>query len=370
MRTKLQKKIPLAAPPRPEEQVRAQLAQAAGVSTHARRDPVSFVTESFRQSFDRLGAQHTAERLSGGEERQAALSQGGTETYEAEKARTGAEAHDTAGIYGSTLGASRRETQKVAPEMAAPLQKFSETAFQRGKLSASVLRGTGKMMLVSCLKRTIGQSDLERSEEQDRFQSGAQQRNVPGHSPDSVVFTRGVTQSAVGLVVDTLRDARRTVQSMEALANGTGEVRGGVEGSTLRSMYPFLDDSRERELLAEYSAQLRSSTDAEEHAVLQNALVHTHALIERKAQMKTEFINKLRLVSDRAAETLAELEAPGAAEEIAAAVLAPEEDEFPPPVPPEDDGEGDGSGVPTDEFPTQDLTGTGEDTPGAAGADV
>ncbi len=362
MRIRLEKKLPLAAPPRPREQVRAQLAQAAGVSARARKDPVSFVTESFYQSFDRLGAQRTAERLPGGEEREAAA-RDGTEAYDA------AQAHNTAEANAPAAGALRGETPKVAPELAAPLQKFSETAFQRGKLSASVLRGTGKMMLVSCLKRTVGQSDLERSEEQDRFQSGAQQRNVPGHSPDSVVFTRGVAQSAVGLVVDTLRDARRTVQSMEALASGAGEVRGGVEGSTLRAMYPFLDDSRERALLAEYGGRLRACADAEERAVLQNALVHTHALIEKKAQMKAEFINKLRLVSDRAAETLAELEAPGAAEEIAAAVLAPEEDE--PSAPPEDDGEDDhGAGDRAGEFPAEDLPGTGADAPGAAGTDI
>ena len=353
MQTKKQKKLPRPAPPRAEKEVRAQLAQAAGETAFARKDPISYVTESFYQSFDRLGARRAAERLPNREE----------------EFPTASEAWDAPWGEDFAEGTYRGEKAKVQPEMAAPLQKFSETAFQRGKLSASVLRGTGKMMLVSCLKRTVGQSDLERSEEQDRFQSGLQQRNVPGHSPDSVLFTRGVAQSAVGLVVDTLRDARRLVQSMEALANGAGEVRGGVEGSTLRAMYPFLDDSRERALLAEYSGRLRVSDDAGERAVLQNALVHTHALMEKKAQMKTEFINKLRLVSDRAAETLAELEAPGAAEEIAAAVLAPEEEELPPPAPPEDDGEDNGSGDFTDWFTTQDFPGTDADAPGASGAD-
>ena len=364
MHAKLQKKTTLPAPPRAREQVRAQLAQAAGASMFSHRDPISFVTESFYQNFDRLGARNTAERLPD----RGADSRSAWENWSVPEDWSVLEQKDAA------ADRYRQKPAQVQPELAAPLQTFSETAFQRGKLSASVLRGTGKMMLVSCLRRTVGQSDLERLEEQDRFMSGAQKRNVPGHSPDSVLFTRGVAQSAVGLVVDTLRDARRLVQSLEALANGAGEVRGGVEGSTLRAMYPFLDDSRERALLAEYSGRLRASTDPDEHAVLQNALVHTHALMEKKAQMKTEFINKLRLVSDRAAETLAELEAPGAAEEIAAAVLAPEEDESPPPIPPEDDGEDNGAGnFPDgfpDEFPAQDLPGAGADAPGAAGADL
>ena len=341
MRTKLQKKT---APPVPrirEERIHAELAHAAGSSAFSRRDPVSHVTESFHQSFDRLGMQRTEELLS--------------------DSRDASRQNPERGQTGSAEKRPADETPAYLPGTEVPLRKFSETAFKRGRLSASVLRGTGKMMLVSCLKRTIGQSDLESSREQNLLRSGPQQRNVPGHTPDSVLFTRGVAESAVGLVVDTLRDARRVVQSMEALAAGTGEVRGGVEGSTLRAMYPFLDDSRERALLKEYRRQLAASEDVEEVALLQNALIHTRALIGKKSQMKEEFVNKLRLVSDRAAETLAELEAPGAAEEIAAAVLAPETEELPPPLPPEDDGEGDGAGDTADEFPAEDFFGTDAD---------
>ena len=349
MRTKLQKKTAPPAPRIREEQIHAQLSHAAGSSAFSRRDPVSYVTESFHQSFDRLGMQRAGELLSGSQDTSRQITERG-QTESAENRRA-----DGMPAY--------------LPGTEVPLRKFSETAFKRGRLAASVLRGTGKMMLVSCLKRTIGQSDLESSREQNLLRSGAQQRNVPGHTPDSVLFTRGVTQSAVGLVVDTLRDARRVVQSMEDLAAGTGEVRGGVEGSTLRAMYPFLDDSRERALLEEYRRQLAASEDAEEAALLQNALVHTRALIGKKAQMKEEFINKLRLVSDRAAETLAELEAPGAVEEITAAVLVPETEELPPPLPPEDDGEGDGAGGTADRLPAADRAGTDTEEPGAQTGD-
>ena len=349
MKTSLRKKTAVPAPRLEQKQVRAQLARAAGVSANARKDPVSFVTESFQQNFDRIGAQRTESMLSGGADVR----------MEAEDENESAAAPGSAGF---SQGGRQRNAQEFLPGTRTPLQKFGETAFQRGKLSASVLRGTGKMMLVSCLKRTVGQSDLESSREQNMLRSGAQQRNVPGHAPDSVLFTRGVAQGAVGLVVDTLRDARRVVQSMEVLATGTGEVRGGVEGSTLQSMYPFLNDSRERELLAEYRQQLSGAVSAEESAVLQNALVHTRALIEKKAQMKEEFINKLRLVSDRAVETLAELEAPGAIDEIVAAILAPEEEEeLPPPTPPEDDGDDNGAGDTADEFPAEDFFGTDAD---------
>ena len=349
MRTKLQKKIAVPVSPQAKEQVHAQLMHAVGGSIRSQRDPVSYVTESFRQSFDRLGAQRTKELLSG-------------ENNEYEKPEEGNPEFSES--LQSTQEPAKQDHPVADSGKASPLRHFSELAFQRGKLSASVLRGTGKMMLVSCLKRSLG-PDPNGSEEQELLQSGAQQRDVPGHTPDSVLFKRGVTENAVGLVVDTLRDARRVVQSMEALATGTGEVRGEIEGSTLRTMYPFLDDSRERTLLEDYRNQLRESTDVDEWALLQNALVHTRALMDKKAQMKEEFINKLRLVSDRATETLAELEAPGAADEIAAAVLSPEEEELLPPPPPEDDGDNNGTGDTAGEFSAESILRAIEDASGA-----
>ena len=75
---------------------------------------------------------------------------------------------------------------------------------------------------------------------------------------EPVVFNRGFTDSAVGLVVDTLRDARRTVEDMRDLALGKSEM-GQAGADTLRTMYPFLDDSRDRELLEQYRDQLKEA---------------------------------------------------------------------------------------------------------------
>ena len=94
------------------------------------------------------------------------------------------------------------------------------------------------MMLFSCLKKTIGQSQPDKWQQRKLFEKASPMRNVPGHNPDKVVFNRGFTDSAVGLVVDTLRDARRTVEDMQGLVQGKmdGTEAGFQGGDTLRTM--------------------------------------------------------------------------------------------------------------------------------------
>ena len=77
--------------------------------------------------------------------------------------------------------------------------------------------------------------------------------------------------------------------------------------------------------------------------LLQNAYVRVQALIGKKAQMRNEFINKLRLIADRATEALTLFETPGFADELVQAVNQTEA----PPEPP-DQPEGDGQDKPED----------------------
>lgn len=335
MRKTIQRRKPQSEPPVTEALVRRQLAQASGSEFFQHRDPVYHVSESFQQTFDRIGQAHGAE-LTGGSEQTATRTENRAETES--RPETERQARSSARETNAS-GQEQTDTRRSLPNTMIPLQRFSETAFQRGSLSASILAGTGKMMLVSCLKRTIGQSGPKRLQQQSLFDTGSQTRNVPNRDPDQMVFNRSFAQGAVGLVVDTIRDARRVVQSMEDMARGTGEMKGADSG-TLRAMYPFLDDSRERQLAAQYEAQLAQTTDEREQAVLQNALVRTRGLWNKKKQMKVEFINKLRLISDRAAEAQAEFEAPGFVDEIMTALIEPEE--APPPMeepPPDETGD-------------------------------
>lgn len=70
------------------------------------------------------------------------------------------------------------------------VRRFSETAFQRGTLSGAVLQGTGQMMLFSCLKKTIGQSQPDKWQQRKLFEKASPMRNVPVHPPDREVFSQ------------------------------------------------------------------------------------------------------------------------------------------------------------------------------------
>lgn len=338
-------------PPATGASVQRELALAAGAEQFAHRDPVYHVTEQFRQSFERAGLSRAAgleegsgfspsDRVDGGEEKGA-----------------GGQAH------GEREGAERPHT---LPGTGVPVRRFAQMAFQRGNLSASILEGTGKVMLVSCLKYAVGQSDVTRLQQRTLFDVGSQRRNVPGRDPDQMLFNRNVAGSAVGLVVDALRDARRVVDSMAQMAGGTGELQADGGGATLKAMYPFLDDSRERELLAGYTAQLASCTDENQRPILHSALVRTRALMAKKSQMRLEFVNKLRLFSQRARQAMEELEAPGFVEDVAAAVWGPAEPALPP-EPPEEGGAPNGAqppdGAPEPGAPAGQPAAGGEERP-------
>lgn len=328
-----------AEPPKGEKTVRRQLAWAAGSEFFDNRDPLYHVTESFQQTFDEIGRRHAAQLAGetiGGFSR--------TETQqELQENRT--EMRGSAQKNGQPDPTSTKEMyQRRDPGNQDMLRRFSETAFQRGTLAGAVMAGSGKMMLVSCLKRTVGQSQPVKEQQRRLFEGASQQRNVPGHSPDAVVFNRGFADSAVGLVVDTLRDARRVVTSMVDLAQGKSDMGAQGGAQTLRKMYPFLDDSREKQLRMQYEERMQQTENPEERQLLQNALVRTQALTAKKAQMRTEFINKLRLIADRANEALTLFESPGFSEELVRAVTETQEPSDEPPKPPSD-----GADLPPDE---------------------
>ena len=302
------------AAPAAEQTLRRQMAWAAGTEQFQHRDPLYHVTESFQQTFDAMGRRHAEELAGGRPEDQAA----------------GEQAQQPEGRETPDPTSARAFYERPQPEDQDMIRRFSETAFQRGTLSGAVLEGTGQMMLFSCLKKTVGQSQPTRWQQQKLFEKASPMRNVPGHNPDKVIFNRGFTHSAVGLVVDTLRDARRTVEDMRDLALGKSEM-GQAGADTLRTMYPFLDDSRERALLEQYRQQLRQAGAGGEKAALQNAAARMEALLEKKAQMKQEFINKLRFLSDRAAEALAVFSEPGFSQALDQALRESVGAEEPPP---------------------------------------
>lgn len=326
MRTKLLKKK--AAAPRPAFRtvVERQLSWAAVEGERfQRRDPLAQVTESFQQTFDRMGLRRAEQmtRKNASEQEQAAAGSEEAARFQSSRKRPGAKFH---------------------PELPqTPIQTFAGMTFQRGRLAAAVLQGTGRMMLATCLQHAVGQHNPLQSR-QTLFGGGSQVRVVPGSSPDQMLFHRGFAQSAVGLVVDVLSDARSVVDTLTEMASGTGSLEENEGAQTLRRVYPFLDDSRERRLMNQYRLQLAETTGVEERQVLQNAMVHAGALITRKAQMKEEFVTQLHLMSDKVEEALEELQQEDTLDFLTAAVAEAARTPLSslPENPPEDDGEGDG----------------------------
>lgn len=198
------------------------------------------------------------------------------------------------------------------------LSRFAQVAFNRGTMASAVLRGSGKMMLFSCLKRTAGQSQPTNLRQRKLFEGSSQRRNVSGHPPDQVLFNRGEADGAVGLVVDVLRDARRVVDSMTELASGKNQLGEGSGARTLQKAYPFLSDQQEQALLEEYRGKLEAAKDPQSKAILQHAIVKTEALMEKKHQMKQRFIETLRSISDSANKALDAFTQPGFTEELLA----------------------------------------------------
>ena len=96
-----------------------------------------------------------------------------------------------------------------------------------------------------------------------------------------------------------------------------------------------------REFVEFITEQLREAGDGREKAALQNAAARMEALIAKKAQMKQEFINKLRFLSDRATEALAAFMEPGFAGALDQALREAVGAEEPPP----EDGEGGADGA-------------------------
>jgi len=307
----------------------ADLAWAAGTEQFQHRDPLYHITENFQQTFDRIGRSHARAEAGGFLEEPQQDPEGRAEERP-EGRETGSRAArlQEASFSGGSAAREPEGQRLWTGNVPSALTRFSDTAFQRGAMSASVLNGTGKMMLVSCLKRTVGESGPKRLQQQTLLGTGSQLRNIPGRSPDQMVFNRTFAKGALGIVVDTLRDARRVVDSMADMAGGTGELYG-QDGETLRTMYPFLDVRKDLALEAEYREKLARCTDPREKPILQNALVQVLSLKAKKAQMKNEFISKLRFLSDRATETLAELELPGTLEEIVAGLWGEREPDLP-----------------------------------------
>lgn len=292
-----------------EETVKKQLSAASGTEAFQHRDLIYHLDESFRQTFDLIGQQRSrGEQPDLNSVLQVYMrdeTPGLDEKVDRDRQRHAGETHaDHLEFSEEFLHRTNMNTDYEPRDWSSQqrtMDRFSDVAFQRGRLSAAVLRGTGKMMLFSCLERTVGQQQAKQRQERKLFQSNSLHQNVPGGRGDISITNRGFADSAVGVVVDVLKDARQVVDTFTALAEG----KGGPDGvGTLQKQYPFLTNQRERELLTQYRTQLENLKGPgyeQEREVLKRAQEKTEAIIAKKDQMKRDFLQKLRQLSHSAA---------------------------------------------------------------------
>lgn len=254
------------------------------------RDPVWRLNESFRQSFE-LSGREGIENLEKGNAQGNA--QGKEDTYKGESdLRT-----DSGNSNQQKTDFSNEYVPRKGGEEETHLKRFSDMAFQRGGLSSAVMNGTSKAMFFSCLNRSLETPDVKMNRERKLFQQSSKHRNIPGTTRAKVITNPGFEQSAVGVVVDSIRDARYTMKHMEDIAKG----KMGPDGmETMRKQYPFLTDDREKDLLQKYKNQLGSATSDTQKNALNAGILKLEHVIEKKAQMKKQFLEHLRNLQDNA----------------------------------------------------------------------
>ena len=304
-----------------QEAVRRQLAWASYTEQFKNRDPMFHITENFMRSFDAMGSVQ-AEKLQGSmkEDVPGLLDILGGKLSDRKKTREeqarpmrSDSFFDGGGDEGSKAlyrqSRMNEEFEENEHGQGGLMNKFTEMTFMRGKMSAAVRRGTGNMMLFSCLKRTLGQSQPMKIQQRKLFQGASRQwkpMNTKPADQQSTTLVRNevFTDSAIGLVFNVTKDARRTVDQMSELVEG-----GGTGTETWERMMPFLSFQKEETLLDQYQqrlAQLGDGPESEkERAVLTKAITRTQTLLAKKKQMRYEFMFKLRAISGQAREAAA-----------------------------------------------------------------
>ena len=295
--------------------VEGELAHIAGLERVPSRDPVHHLIEHSRGLFDLLGRVNAEKMANPERESFDAVNKELSASGEKEKdkqtidAGSGMETMDAEGLEDSDF-----------------YRRFSETAFTKGKLMCAVGQGGGKVMLASCIKRTIDQSPLSDSRQSEVREHGATQMRVPD-SRASLSYHR-FTRGALSLVVNTAQNVTRTLEVFERMASGDIDDRLGLpEIDTAYRMYPFLNTQPEKMKLESYREELRGLPDGDKKRALEYGTNRLNSIIAHKNRMRINFLFELRKIladTRRAAELFSQ---PSVEEEIVETLLTGAEGE-------------------------------------------
>lgn len=297
--------------------IRSDLAVAAGDSKLRERDPVYELTESFRTRFDSFPQRTVGMSLNG---KQKSTQHEATKSHTDPKERQRAQASES-----SAYGYAQDQDFN---------NRFVQLAFNNGKMSGAILHGTEKEMFVSCLQRAGGVPFLP-DEKQKRLDAASAE--VPVRNYGTRLRFNRWTHGAAGLVLDSLMDANRVLSLLETLASGRGgDAIEGNDVDMYRKLFPFLSVEHEQKMLAYYEDALKTLSqdgasqnplDIDKKAVLTQGVLKTRAVIDRKMQMKDEFMVMLRKVMERSHEVKVYFSSPASMNQAAAEAFGPVEED-------------------------------------------
>lgn len=219
------------------------------------------------------------------------------------------------------------------------LYRFGKVAFERGDMAAGILRGQGRMMMISSLKRAAGQSPPSNDKQKKLYAGASLHRNMQGKD-GKIIYNRYDVNTAVGMVVNSIRSGRRMLDQCAAAAR---EDIGREGIATLHKMYPFLSDAADKQLLAQYDAEIKrlhiAGGRVDDLRALEMGRAKVGAIIAKKRQQRIQFMTKLQELSDRAQEAERVFSSPGFVED-----MMRELDDFAADDGQDDDGDGGDSG--------------------------
>jgi len=292
------------------EKVLKNLSWASDSEQLPNRDPMFHITDNFMRSFDAMGTmQQEMLNNSMKSEGPGLTDPAGKKLSESKENLDNIDDKDDEeekdgkqALYRQTRMNEEFEENKYGKGRL--MNRFTDMTFMRGKMSAAVLKGTGNMMLFSCLKRTIGQSQPYKLQQRKLFQGGSRQwkpMNVKASDASATTLVRNevFADSAIGLVFNVTKDARRTMEQMtELIANG------GTGTETWERMMPFLNMDKEETLLEQYKQRLLELGDnpenEQERSTLNKAVTRVETMMAKKRELRNEFMFKLRAIGGQA----------------------------------------------------------------------
>ncbi len=290
--------------------IESNLAAGAGTTRIKSRDPIYHITDNFRATFELTG-KHKADQMAG----------------------------KNIQISNEELGQSDEEQQQGETEQAFSQKssentlegkakgyfygRFSEIAFKNGRLASAILQNEGQTLFIQCMKRALGQSEHTFSRRSKLFSKSS--RIAPLSNTLAQDRLRHYTTGAIGLVVDSILNARRTLQLFERLASDDADkivprMKYNNFDNIFPDIYPFLNTSEDEKNLAAYKEKLSELTLSEgstgdrkklneiagQRAVLAAGITKTQGLITRKRQLQEQFFYRLEqlLENSRKAEAM------------------------------------------------------------------